>query len=87
MEEIKGMSEAEARKWLMRRGYGLGEIDEILNTAPEAAPAPKAEPVKAAPAPKAEPAPAPVAKAAPAPKSAAKAAPKPVATSASKASK
>ena len=34
MEEIKGMSEAEARKRLMRLGYGLGEIDEILNTAP-----------------------------------------------------
>jgi len=34
MEEIKGMSEAEARKHLMRRGWGLGEIDEVLGVKP-----------------------------------------------------
>ena len=34
MEEIKGMSDHEARNWLMKHGYGLGEIDAILNTAP-----------------------------------------------------
>lgn len=54
MEEIKGMTEAEARKWLMKHGYGLGEIDIII--AENSAPAPKAAPTpKAAPAPKAAP--------------------------------
>ena len=67
MEEIKGMSEAEARKWLMKRGYGLGEIDQIM--ADHSAPAPAAAP---APAPKADPAPKAAPKAA-APKAASKA--------------
>ena len=56
MEEIKGMSDAEARKWLMKRGYGIGEIDIIIaeNSAPT--PTPKAAPApKAAPTPKAAP--------------------------------
>lgn len=58
MEEIKGMSDAEARKWLMRRGYGLGEIDMIIaeNSAPAPAPVAKAAPApKPAAAPKAAP--------------------------------
>ena len=65
MEEIKGMSEAEARKWLMKRGYGLGEIDQIMADHSAPAPAP-------APAPKADPAPKAAPKAA-APKAASKA--------------
>jgi hypothetical protein len=75
MEEIKGMSEAAARTWLMKHGYGLSEIDGIIAgedmCANPGAPAEKAAPVKVAPAP--------VAKATPkvAPKaSATKAAPK-----------
>jgi len=83
MEEIKGMSDHEARKWLMKHGYGLGEIDAILNVAPEADPNADAKAAlmrqgygvgeaemlaaEAAPAPKPEPKPEPV-KAAPAPK-------------------
>jgi len=55
MEEIKGMSEVEARKWLMKHGYGLAEIDGIMAgedmCANPGAPAEKAVPVKAAPAP------------------------------------
>ena len=55
MEEIKGMSEDEARKWLMKHGYGLAEIDGIMAgedmCANPGAPAEKAVPVKAAPAP------------------------------------
>ena len=70
MEEIKGMSDAEARKYLMKHGYGLSEIDGIMAgedmCANPGAPAEKIVPVKAAPAP--------VAKAAP------KAAPKAAAT-------
>ena len=65
MEEIKGMTRAEAEKWLMKHGYGLGHIEDILADWSEPAP-------KAAPAP----APAPKPTAAPAPKAAAKAAPK-----------
>jgi hypothetical protein len=30
MEEIKGMSDAEARRWLQKHGYGVGEIDGIM---------------------------------------------------------
>jgi len=63
MEEIKGMTRAEAEKWLMKHGYGLGHIEAILADWSE-------------PAPKAAPAPAPKPTAAPAPKAAAKAAPK-----------
>ena len=55
MEEIKGMSDAEARKYLMKHGYGLAEIDGIMAgedmCANPGAPAEKAVPVKAAPAP------------------------------------
>ena len=55
MEEIKGMSEVEARKWLMKHGYGLAEIDGIMAgedmCANPGAPAEKAVPVKATPAP------------------------------------
>ena len=80
MDEIKGMSDAEARRWLQKHGYGVGDIEMILAgedpTADDVASAPAPEPVKAAPAPKAEPAPAPVAKAAPVPKPVAKPAPK-----------
>ena len=38
MEEIKGMSDHDARRYLMKHGYGLGEIDAILDTAPAADP-------------------------------------------------
>ena len=62
MEEIKGMSDAEARRWLQKHGYGVGDIEIIMagedpNAPAEPAPAPEAkpEPVKAAPAPKSEP--------------------------------
>lgn len=59
MEEIKGMSDAEARKWLMKHGYGLAEIDGIMAgedmCANPGAPAEKAVPVKAAPVAKAAP--------------------------------
>ena len=61
MEEIKGMSDAEARRWLMKHGYGLAEIDGIMAgedmCANPGAPAEKAAPVKAAPAPVAKAAP------------------------------
>jgi len=60
MEEIKGMSDAEARKWLMKHGYGLAEIDGIMAGEDMCANpgAPEGPVVKAAPA-------EPVAKAAP----------------------
>jgi len=69
MEEIKGMSDVEARTWLMKHGYGLAEIDGIMAGEDMCANpgAPEGPAVKAAPA-------APVAKAAP--KAATKAAPK-----------
>ncbi len=61
MEEIKGMSDAEARKYLMKHGYGLSEIDGIMAgedmCANPGAPAEKIVPVKAAPAPVAKAAP------------------------------
>ena len=38
MEEIKGMSDHDARRYLMKHGYGLGEVDAILDTAPVADP-------------------------------------------------
>ena len=61
MEEIKGMSDAEARTWLMKHGYGLAEIDGIMAgedmCANPGAPAEKAAPVKATPAPVAKAAP------------------------------
>ena len=57
MEEIKGMSDVEARTWLMKHGYGLAEIDGIMagedmcaNPGAPEGPAVKAAPVaKAAP--------------------------------------
>ena len=59
MEEIKGMSDAEARRWLAKHGYGLAEIAGIMagedmcaNPGAPAGPA-----VKAAPAPVAKAAP------------------------------
>ena len=60
MEEIKGMSDAEARRWLAKHGYGLAEIDGIMAGEDMCANpgAPEGPAVKAAPA-------APVAKAAP----------------------
>jgi hypothetical protein len=89
MEQLKGMSDAEARRWLQKHGYGVGDIEMIMaGEDPNAAPEPIEEPVpvavKAAPEPKKEApkavevkaAPAPVAKAAPAPKPVAKPAPK-----------
>ena len=60
MEEIKGMSDVEARTWLMKHGYGLAEMDGIMAGEDMCANpgAPEGPVVKAAPA-------APVAKAAP----------------------
>ena len=52
MDEIKGMSDADARKWLSRHGYGVGDIDMIMaGEAPTADDMPPAPPVvkKAAP--------------------------------------
>ena len=69
MEEIKGMSDAEARRWLMKHGYGLDEIVGIMAgedmCANPGAPAEKVAPVKAAPAPAAKAAPKAATKAAP----------------------
>ncbi len=56
MDEIKGMSDADARKWLSRHGYGVGDIDMIMAgedpTADDMPPAPpvveKVAPVKKA---------------------------------------
>jgi hypothetical protein len=64
MDEIKGMSDAEARRWLQKHGYGPGEIEGIMagedmTANPGAPEAPK----RPAPAPKAVPAPKPVPKA------------------------
>ena len=30
MDEIKGMSDAEARRWLQKHGYGVGDIEMIV---------------------------------------------------------
>ena len=85
MEEIKGMSDAEARRWLQKHGYGVGDIDMIMagedpNAPQELVAEPAPVVVEAAPAPKPEPkaeAPKPVeVKAAPAPKPVAAPAPK-----------
>jgi len=79
MDEIKGMSDAEARRWLQKHGYGIGEIEGIMagedmTANPGAPEAPKV----AAPAPK------PAPKAAPAPRPAPKAEPKKAAPKADK---
>ena len=92
MEEIKGMSDHEARRWLMKHGYGLGEIDSILNTPPvedsntaeKAALMRQGYGVGEAEMLAAESAPAPKAASKPKPAPVAKAAPKPVAASAPK---
>jgi hypothetical protein len=87
MEEIKGMSDAEARRWLQKHGYGVGDIDMIIagedpNAPQELVAEPAPVVVEAAPAPKSEPkakaeAPKPVeVKSAPAPKPVAAPAPK-----------
>ena len=57
MEEIKGMPEADARKWLMKHGYGLNEIDGIIAGEDMCANpgAPEGPVVKAAPVAKAAP--------------------------------
>jgi hypothetical protein len=61
MDEIKGMSDADARKWLSRHGYGVGDIDMIMAgedpTADDMPPPPPAPPVveKVAPVKKAAP--------------------------------
>ena len=57
MDEIKGMSDAEARRWLQKHGYGLGEIEGIMagedmTANPGAPEAPKRPAPKAVPAPK-----------------------------------
>ena len=59
MEEIKGMSDAEARRWLAIHGYGLAEIDGIMAGEDMCANpgAPEGPAVKAAPAPVAKAAP------------------------------
>ena len=73
MEEIKGLSDAEARRWLQKHGYGVGEIEGIMAGEDMCAnPGPPPAPVVAAPAPK----PAKTAEAKPV-KVAVKAAPKP----------
>jgi hypothetical protein len=52
MEEIKGMSDAEARRWLQKHGYGVGEIDGIMAGEDMCAnPGPPPAPVVAAPKP------------------------------------
>jgi hypothetical protein len=87
MEEIKGMSDAEARRWLQKHGYGVGDIDMIMagedpNAPQELVAEPAPVVVEAAPAPKPKPepkaeAPKPVeVKSAPAPKPVAAPAPK-----------
>ena len=85
MEEIKGMSDAEARRWLQKHGYGVGDIDMIIagedpNAPQELVAEPAPVVVEAAPSPKPEPkteAPKPVeVKSAPAPKPVAAPAPK-----------
>jgi len=58
MDEIKGMSDADARKWLSKHGYGVGDIEMIMaGEDPTAAAAPPPAPVvkKVAPVEKAEP--------------------------------
>jgi len=53
MEEIKGMSDAEARRWLQKHGYGVGDIEMIVaGDDPTADDVPPPAPVVAAPAPK-----------------------------------
>ena len=53
MDEIKGMSDAEARRWLQKHGYGVGDIEMIVAgedpTADDVPP-----PVVSKPAPKVE---------------------------------
>ena len=61
MDEIKGMSDADARKWLSRHGYGVGDIDMIMAgedpTADDMPPAPPVPPVVKKVAPVEKPAP------------------------------
>jgi len=53
MEENKGLSDAEARRWLQKHGYGVGEIEGIMAGEDMCAnPGPPPAPVVAAPAPK-----------------------------------
>ena len=53
MEEIKGLSDAEARRWLQKHGYGVVEIEGIMAGEDMCAnPGPPPAPVVAAPAPK-----------------------------------
>ena len=57
MDEIKGMSDEDARKWLSKHGYGHGDIEMIMaGEDPTADAAPPAPPVvkKAAPSVKVE---------------------------------
>ena len=52
MEEIKGMSDAEARRWLQKHGYGVGDIEMIVaGDDPTADDVPPPAPVVAAPKP------------------------------------
>ena len=58
MDEIKGMSDADARKWLSRHGYGVGDIDMIMageDPTADDAPPPAAIVKKVAPVAKAAP--------------------------------
>jgi len=52
MEEIKGMSDAEARRWLQKHGYGVGDIEMIVAGEDPTADDVPPPPVVAKPAPK-----------------------------------
>ena len=55
MDEIKGMSDAEARRWLQKHGYGVGDIEMIVaGEDPTADDVPPPPPVVSKPAPKVE---------------------------------
>ena len=55
MDEIKGMSDAEARRWLQKHGYGVGDVEMIVaGEDPTADDVPPPPPVVSKPAPKEE---------------------------------
>ena len=54
MDEIKGMSDAEARRWLQKHGYGVGDVEMIVAGEDPTADDVPPPPVVSKPAPKAE---------------------------------